>query len=97
MELNLVEKISKDMSLNKDTLIEKGVEAFLREKKRKLKLDILSLLTRYRVSSSKQLEEKIKIGEIEGHPAWEDLIVLENLETALEKVDGYLRNLQKTS
>ena len=69
----------------------------MKEKKRKLKLDILSLLTRYRVFSSKQLEAKIKIGEIEKHPAWEDLMTLENLETALEKVDGYPKNLQKTS
>ena len=97
MGLKLIEEISRDMSLGKDALIEKGVEAFLKEKKRKLKLEMLGILARYKVSSGKELEEKIKAGEIEEHPTWEDLIALENLEAALEKVDGYLRNLPKTS
>jgi len=97
MELKLVEEISRDMSLDKDALIEKGVKAFLKEKKRKLKLEMLGILARYKVSSGKELEEKIKVGEIEEHPTWEDLIVLENLEAVLKKVDGYLRNLPKTS
>jgi len=34
MELKLVEEISRYMSLSKDALIEKGVEAFLKERKK---------------------------------------------------------------
>jgi len=33
------------MSLSKDALIEKGVEAFLKERKRKLKMEMLSILS----------------------------------------------------
>ena len=73
------------------------MEAFLKERKRKLKMEMLSILARYKVSSSKELKGRIKTGKIEEHPAWEDLIVLENLEAALEKVDGYLKNLPRTS
>ena len=43
MGLKLIEEISRDMSLGKDALIEKGVEAFLKEKKR-IRVDFVNVL-----------------------------------------------------
>jgi len=97
MKSKILEEISQEMSLSVDTLIEKGVEIFLRERRKRLKLDILSILGRYDVSSSGELEGKIRAGEIKEHPAWEDLVVVENLEAALRKIDGYLEALSRAS
>ena len=40
-----------------------------------------------------ELEERIADEDVPEHPAWEDLIVAENLGTRLEELDVYLRNL----
>ena len=53
-------------------------------------LERLKLLSRYRIVSKEEWEREIQKGEIEEHPAWEDLILLENLEAELERIDGYL-------
>jgi len=55
----------------------------------------LEILKRYNVNSAKELEEKIRKGEINEHPAWEDLIMLENLEEMIKETSDDIRNLQK--
>jgi hypothetical protein len=40
------------------------------------------------------LEPKIAQGIVVEHPAWEDLIVAENLTVRLEELDAYLGDLQ---
>jgi hypothetical protein len=42
--------------------------------------------TRYEVKSAAELEKKIRRGTITEHSAWEDLIVLENLEERAKKI-----------
>lgn len=97
MRFELIEEISQDIALNKDSLVEKGVESLLKEKKRGIMLDRLRILSRYKVSSVKELEGGIREGKIEEHPAWEDLIVLENLDATLKKINGYLKNLSTSA
>jgi len=93
MKLQTLDEISRYLALDKDSLLEKGVETLLKEKKRRVKLDSLGIISRYEVSSAEELERKIQEGKLAEHPAWEDLIVLENLESTLEKIDEHLRNL----
>jgi len=69
--------------------------AYLNEKKKKYMEERLEILKRYNVDSAKELEEKIKKGEINEHPAWEDLITLENLEETIKDISDDIRNLQK--
>ena len=38
-------------------------------------------------------KRRVAAGTVVEHPAWEDLIVVENLETSLEELDEHLRNL----
>ena len=40
------------------------------------------------------LESKIAQGGVPEHPAWEDLIVAENLADRLEELDAYLDHLR---
>ncbi len=55
------------------------------------------LLSRYNVSSSDELETKIEAGDIEEHPAWEDLITLENLDESIGRLDEYQKQLRQTA
>ena len=55
----------------------------------------LDILTRYGANSLADLESKIAHGDIVEHPAWEDLIVAENLGVRLEELDAYLDRLQE--
>jgi hypothetical protein len=97
MKMQVVDEISRYMDLDRDDLLEQGVEAFLRDHKRRLKLDRHQILTRYHVSNFTELEEKIRCGELEEHPTWEDLITLENIEEALQRLDAYLRDLHPSA
>jgi hypothetical protein len=56
----------------------------------------LEILKRYNVNSAEELEDRIRKGEINEHPAWEDLITLENLEEMIKEISDDIRNLQKT-
>ena len=97
MKAEIIEEISQYVALDKDSLLEKGIESLLKERKKGVMLDRLGVLSRYKVSSAEELERKIQEGEIEEHPAWEDLITLENLDSALKKINGYLANLSATA
>jgi hypothetical protein len=90
---DLLDQISRESNLDRDTLISKGVQSFLKEKKTALMLERLEILSRYRVRSREELQHKIETGEVDDHPAWEDLIVVENVEAGLRKIDGYLEHL----
>ena len=90
MRSSTIDEIGRYTNLDKETLIAKGIQSLLREKKRAIMLERLKLLSRYRIVSKEEWERKIQKGEIEEHPAWEDLILLENLEAELERIDGYL-------
>ena len=50
----------------------------------------LDILARYSADSYTDLESKIAQGIVAEHPAWEDLIVIENLSARLEELDAYL-------
>lgn len=82
--------------LTENELLRQGVISFLYEKKRQLLQLKLEILARYRANSLEDLETRIARGEVAEHPAWEDLIVAENLTTRLGELDAYLADLQLT-
>ncbi|MCP4345926.1 MAG: hypothetical protein GY795_10430 [Desulfobacterales bacterium] len=90
---SLIKEIGEFANLDPGSLIAAGIHSFLREKKKEILLEKLKFLSRYGVSDSNGLENKIRTGEIAEHPAWEDLIVVENLDAKLEQIDEYLGNL----
>lgn len=89
-----IKKIADDTGVSTTQLTMSGLLAFLREKKRSIMLDILNIVNRYNAVSSRDLEKKIENGSIPEHPAWEDLIQLENLESALALIDKDIRAIQ---
>lgn len=51
--------------------------------------DIADLKERYWVASPAELEEKIESRQIYSHPAWEDLIEWETLETYISRLRAF--------
>ena len=96
MITELIEKIATKEGVEKEKLMTLSLIAYLNEKKKKYMEERLEILRRYNVSSAKELEEKIRRGEVREHPAWEDLITLENLEEMIKEISDDIRNLQKT-
>ncbi|MDI9391616.1 MAG: hypothetical protein QM402_09870 [Synergistota bacterium] len=97
METAVIDDIARFLDLDRDSLLEKGVETLLLERRRRVLLEKLQLLARYDASSKDEIEEKLKQGELKEHPTWEDLITIENLEAELEKLDGSIRSLRATT
>ena len=89
-----VAEIAASFGLAQAELFQQAMGSFLREKKRQvlqLKLDILA---RYGADTVADLESKIAQGIVVEHPAWEDLIVAENLTARLEALDAHLAHPQ---
>uniref|UniRef100_A0A7C3RMY4 Uncharacterized protein n=1 Tax=Dictyoglomus thermophilum TaxID=14 RepID=A0A7C3RMY4_DICTH len=89
----LIKKIANDLGIDFEDITKESLKAFLQEKRRRIKIDILEILDRYKVTSSRELEEKIFKEEVPEHPAWEDLILLENLEETLKIIEENIRNI----
>ena len=90
----IVERISKALGVPPDELVRKGIEEFLEAQLRMCSAEIYEVKARHGVESAGELEEKIRKGVIGEHPAWEDLIVLENLEERAEKIRKELKALR---
>jgi len=90
-------QIASALELSEDELSRQALISFLREQKRDALQLHLDILARYGAQSLEDLETKITRGTVVEHPAWEDLIVAENLNARLEELDGYLDRLQSAA
>jgi len=87
-------KIAVSLGLSESELFRQALVSFLHEQKRQVLQYRLDILARYGVDSTTDLESKIAQGVVVEHPAWEDLIVAENLTARLEELNAYLDDLQ---
>lgn len=88
-----VEQIAVSLGLDEHELFRQALVSFLNEKKRQILQLRLEMLARYQADSIGNLETKIAQGIVAEHPAWEDLIVIENLSARLEELDVHLNAL----
>jgi hypothetical protein len=89
----LIERISKTLGVTPDTLVTGGVKEYLKTMLRATKAETHELETRYQVKTPQELEEKIRQGQADEHPAWEDLIQYENLVQHTKKLEKELNSL----
>jgi uncharacterized protein YbbK (DUF523 family) len=75
------------LGLAESDLFQQALASLLREKKRQVLQHRLDILARYDAASFTDLESRIARGVVVEHPAWEDLIVAENLTARLEELD----------
>jgi len=88
-----IEEIYKKYMASSDEFVKDSVYSFLLERKRMYKIDLNQLLRKYSVKNTKELEDKIKNGIINEHPAWEDLIEIENVIEELKDIESDLAKL----
>jgi len=86
--------IALSLGLSEEELYRQAMLSLLYEKKRQLLQQKLELLARYGTDTVEELETKIAEGVVNEHPAWEDLIVAENIIVRLEELNVYIENLQ---
>ena len=86
-------KVAELFGLTESELFRQGLISFMREKKRQTLQLKLEILARYGALSLEDLESRIANGQVVEHPAWEDLIVAENLTTRLHKLNACLAHL----
>jgi hypothetical protein len=89
-----VTEIAESFGLDECDLYREALTSFLRDKKRQVLQLKLEILGRYGAESLEDLESRIAKGAVVEHPAWEDLIVAENLTARLEELDAHLADLQ---
>ena len=83
-------ELASALGLGESELIQEAMRSLLLEKKRQVLETKLEILARYGATSLTDLEAKIADGAVVEHPAWEDLIVAENLNARLGELDEYL-------
>ena len=82
------------IGLTEEQLFTAGLSAYLKGMVRECMRDRLTILARYDISSAQELEEKIIKGTAKEHPAWEDLITLENLDAEKRELENDIKRIQ---
>jgi hypothetical protein len=85
-----VERIARALNMPVEGLMERSLQAFLRQEVRAVQMDIADFQDRYGVARSGELRSQIEQGTIHSHPAWEDTIEWEKLEGHLERLEKML-------
>ncbi len=92
-----MERIAEHAGVSLEELTVAGLIALLKERRRQLTMDKLEILARHNAASAAEVEERIRKGEGPEHPAWEDVILLENLETAIAAIEQDISDLQRAA
>ena len=95
--IETVRHLSRDLGINEDTLVRESIIEYLKSRIKACMTDRLEIMSRYRISSLDELENKVQDGTIPEHPGWEDLITLENLENAINKLKMELSHVRDIS
>jgi len=94
---SLVAEVAKRLGVQPETLERSAIRLWLQHRLRIIEAEITSILSRYGVKSLGELEAKIRSGDVPEHPAWEDLITLENLEDEKRRIVEVLQEIEETS
>ena len=85
-----VNTIARQLELSPEDLLKRCLLSFLEREKRAAQMDIGDLQDRYGARSAADLRAKIERGEVYSHPAWEEAIEWEQLETHLHRLEMLL-------
>ena len=75
----IIEEVAKKLKIDPEKLLRESLLKWFEDELAKTNAEIAELLIKYKVNSPSELEVKIKKGQVPEHPAWEDLIILEEL------------------
>ncbi len=93
IDTDTLDRLSRKYSMSREEFIKLGSALAMKEKKRNLQIERIEILARYGALTVKNLEEKIKTGDVPEHPAWEDLIEIKNIESEISEIENDIRTL----
>lgn len=93
MEKILLSKLSKDLEIPENKILDESINTFLDFELRNAAADILKIKNQFNVASPEELKNQIEKGKIDEHPAWEQLIYWENLEKKIKVVNNWTQKL----
>jgi len=85
-----VEQVASELQMPVDGLMQRSLRAFLMQEIRAVQLDVADFQDRYTAANLTDLRRQIEGGEIYSHPAWEDSIEWERLDTYLRRLERLL-------
>lgn len=95
METNeIIEKFSKRYAMSPDDFVKFSSGLMLKERKRNLLIERFEILARHGSTTVDELENNIREGVVPEHPAWEDLIEIQNIEQEIREIEDDIRFLQ---
>jgi len=94
--LSIVKIVAERLGVPEERLTREALREWLERRILLVESEIKENLLRYGVADVAELEEKIKKGEIEEHPAWEDLVTLENLINEKKRLEEALKIVENT-
>ena len=83
-----IEQTAATLQMAPEDLWRQSLRAYILREKRSVQLDIADIQDRYGVSTVNELAQRIEVGAIYSHPAWEDMIEWENLLAHLQRLEG---------
>ncbi|RZN43512.1 MAG: hypothetical protein EFT35_01105 [Methanophagales archaeon ANME-1-THS] len=88
----LIKKVEELLNMRREELMKEGLRALLEKKYRELRVEILTLYQKYKVSSIEELDEKINRGELSETETFEDFTRLDFLEGEADKIKEILKS-----
>ena len=97
MTKSLLSELSKELEIPEKRILDESIHVFLEKELRDASAEILKIKAQFNISSAKELKGRIEKGELEEHPAWEQIIYWENLEKRVKVVNDWMRKLRISS
>lgn len=80
------ENLAKVVRRDRAQIEEEAASAWLLEELRETDREIAGYVRRYSVTSPDEIEQAIRTGTLDGHPAWEDKLAWDNLLVHRERL-----------
>jgi hypothetical protein len=87
-----MEKVEELLNMKREELMREGLRALLEKRFHELRVEIITIYLKYKVSSIEELDEKINRGELSETETFEDLTRLDFLESEADKIKEMLKS-----
>jgi hypothetical protein len=87
------EHFARELAYSRSELERRSLQVFIERERRLVNLDITDLQDRYSVRTARHLSSRIATKAVYSHPAWEEMIEWERLETYLERLNNWQAEL----
>lgn len=85
-----VKEVSETLGVSEDDLVKRGVKAYLEMELRRVRAEMYGVLSKYKVDSFRELDEKISRGDLSETETFEDFTRLDYLDSVREKIERLL-------